>query len=451
MRVHLGSDHAGLDLKAHLSGWLTEHGYEPVDHGPFVYDAVDDYPVFCLRAAEAVAQERADGLDSLGVVIGGSGNGEQMAANKVAGIRCALAWSEETAALAPRAQRRAGRLGGRPDALARRDDPVRRGVPHDPVQRRRAARAPDRPAGVVRADPRAAAAAGVGASTPTVPEGHTLHRLATALDETFAGRPVRAGSPQGRFAESAALVDGRVLDRAEAYGKHLFMTFGDGPVQDVVHVHLGLYGRFDVHRDVAEVPEPVGQVRLRLVGARRRTPTCAAPPPASCSPRPSGTRSLARLGPDPLRRRRRPRRGLGADPAQPRPHRRAADGPVGRGRDRQRLPRRAALPAPGRPVPPGPHAAGAAVAGDVGRPRRADGRRRAHRSDRHGAARAPHRCRDSPTEARGAATPTSTGGRASRAGCAARGCAPGSLQTRNLYWCGRCQRPYRPTTRGDTP
>jgi ribose 5-phosphate isomerase B len=99
MRVHLGSDHAGLDLKAHLTGWLSEHGYEPVDHGPFAYDAVDDYPVFCLRAAEAVAQERADGLDSLGVVIGGSGNGEQMAANKVPGIRCALAWSEETASL----------------------------------------------------------------------------------------------------------------------------------------------------------------------------------------------------------------------------------------------------------------------------------------------------------------------------------------------------------------
>ena len=102
MRVHLGSDHAGLDLKAHLTDWLTEHGYEPVDHGPFVFDAVDDYPVFCLRAAEAVARERAEGLDSLGVVIGGSGNGEQMAANKVAGIRCALAWSEETASLARR-------------------------------------------------------------------------------------------------------------------------------------------------------------------------------------------------------------------------------------------------------------------------------------------------------------------------------------------------------------
>jgi len=100
MRVHLGCDHAGLDLKDHLTRWLTDHGYEPVDHGPFTYDALDDYPVFCLRAAEAVARERADGLDSLGVVIGGSGNGEQMAANKVVGVRAALVWSEDTARLA---------------------------------------------------------------------------------------------------------------------------------------------------------------------------------------------------------------------------------------------------------------------------------------------------------------------------------------------------------------
>jgi len=100
MRVHLGCDHAGLELKSHLTAWLTEHGYEPVDHGPFVYDALDDYPVFCLRAAEGVVADREAGLDSLGVVIGGSGNGEQMAANKVPGVRAALAWSEQTAALA---------------------------------------------------------------------------------------------------------------------------------------------------------------------------------------------------------------------------------------------------------------------------------------------------------------------------------------------------------------
>ncbi len=100
MRVHLGSDHAGLELKDHLLNWLVDQGHEAVDHGPFVYDAADDYPVFCLRAAEAVAADRQDGMDSLGIVIGGSGNGEQMAANKVTGIRAALVWSEETATLA---------------------------------------------------------------------------------------------------------------------------------------------------------------------------------------------------------------------------------------------------------------------------------------------------------------------------------------------------------------
>ena len=96
MRVHLGSDHAGLELKEHLDTWLRDQGHEPVDHGPFEYDAVDDYPVFCLRAAEAVAAEKG----SLAIVVGGSGNGEQIAANKVRGVRAALVWSVETAALA---------------------------------------------------------------------------------------------------------------------------------------------------------------------------------------------------------------------------------------------------------------------------------------------------------------------------------------------------------------
>jgi ribose 5-phosphate isomerase B len=100
MRVHIGSDHAGLELKDHLVGWLADHGYEVVDHGPFVHDPLDDYPVFCLRAAEGVAADQQDGVESLGVVIGGSGNGEQIAANKVKGVRAALVWSEETAVLA---------------------------------------------------------------------------------------------------------------------------------------------------------------------------------------------------------------------------------------------------------------------------------------------------------------------------------------------------------------
>jgi ribose 5-phosphate isomerase B len=98
MRVHLGSDHAGYELKARLTSWLDEQGHDVVDHGPHVYDPTDDYPPFCLRAADAVAADVA----SLGVVIGGSGNGEQMAANKVKGVRAALAWSEETASLARR-------------------------------------------------------------------------------------------------------------------------------------------------------------------------------------------------------------------------------------------------------------------------------------------------------------------------------------------------------------
>jgi ribose 5-phosphate isomerase B len=96
MRVHVAADHAGFELKTHLIGWLAEQGHEPVDHGAFAYDALDDYPPFCVNAARAVIDEPG----SLGIVIGGSGNGEQIAANKVQGIRAALAWSTETAALA---------------------------------------------------------------------------------------------------------------------------------------------------------------------------------------------------------------------------------------------------------------------------------------------------------------------------------------------------------------
>lgn len=100
MRVHIATDHAGMQLSAHLVKHLSEAGYELIDHGPQDYDADDDYPAFCLRAAEAVAAESAAGRDSLGIVLGGSGNGEQIAANKVSGIRAALAWNTETAQLA---------------------------------------------------------------------------------------------------------------------------------------------------------------------------------------------------------------------------------------------------------------------------------------------------------------------------------------------------------------
>ena len=96
MRIHIGSDHAGLELKAELVKHLRGNGHDVTDHGPHEYDALDDYPDFCIPAAEAVAKDSS----SLGIVLGGSGNGEQMAANKVKGIRAALAWSIETAKLA---------------------------------------------------------------------------------------------------------------------------------------------------------------------------------------------------------------------------------------------------------------------------------------------------------------------------------------------------------------
>lgn len=96
MRVYLGSDHAGFELKNQLITRLREAGHEAIDCGPGVYDAVDDYPPFCIAAARRVASDPG----SLGVVLGGSGNGEQIVANKVPGIRAALAWKPEIARLA---------------------------------------------------------------------------------------------------------------------------------------------------------------------------------------------------------------------------------------------------------------------------------------------------------------------------------------------------------------
>jgi ribose 5-phosphate isomerase B len=96
MRIHVGSDHAGFEVKNQLAEELRGSGHEVVDHGPFAYTEDDDYPVFCLRAAEAVAHDD----ESLGVVLGGSGNGEQISANKVRGVRAALAWTDDTARLA---------------------------------------------------------------------------------------------------------------------------------------------------------------------------------------------------------------------------------------------------------------------------------------------------------------------------------------------------------------
>ncbi|WP_288025851.1 ribose-5-phosphate isomerase [Arthrobacter sp.] len=100
MRVHIATDHAGMELSSHLITALTAKGYEMVDHGPSAYDAEDDYPSFCINAALAVVADQAAGVDALGIVLGGSGNGEQIAANKVKGARAALAWNLDTAKLA---------------------------------------------------------------------------------------------------------------------------------------------------------------------------------------------------------------------------------------------------------------------------------------------------------------------------------------------------------------
>ena len=100
MRIHIATDHAGLEFSTQLQHHLAEAGHEVVDHGPVEYDALDDYPAFCIRAAQATIADQRAGVDALGVVFGGSGNGEQIAANKVEGIRAALVWSIATAELA---------------------------------------------------------------------------------------------------------------------------------------------------------------------------------------------------------------------------------------------------------------------------------------------------------------------------------------------------------------
>lgn len=100
MRIHIATDHAGLELSHFLIRELTKQGHEVVDHGPQSYDPLDDYPSFCINAALAVTADQTAGVEALGIVLGGSGNGEQIAANKVSGIRAALAWNESTAKLA---------------------------------------------------------------------------------------------------------------------------------------------------------------------------------------------------------------------------------------------------------------------------------------------------------------------------------------------------------------
>lgn len=100
MRIHIATDHAGLEFSRDLQEHLRAAGHEVIDHGPAAYDALDDYPSFCINAAIGVIVDQQAGVEALGVVFGGSGNGEQMAANKVRGVRAALVWNRSTAQLA---------------------------------------------------------------------------------------------------------------------------------------------------------------------------------------------------------------------------------------------------------------------------------------------------------------------------------------------------------------
>lgn len=138
MRVHIGGDHAAYELQCALVEHLEASGHVVLNHGPFAYDAHDDYPVFVLRAARAVASDEG----SLGVVLGGSGNGEQIAANKVAGVRAALALTPEFAVLARQHNdARCVSLGGRftsvEDARAIVDAFLATPFSHDPRHQRR--------------------------------------------------------------------------------------------------------------------------------------------------------------------------------------------------------------------------------------------------------------------------------------------------------------------------
>jgi endonuclease-8 len=135
-----------------------------------------------------------------------------------------------------------------------------------------------------------------------VPEGHTLHRAAAEFRRRLVGRTVHVDSPQGRFAEEAATLDGARLRGAEAYGKHLLLDLRQGRRSLALHVHLGLFGGIEFHdvRARHPAPPPRGQVRVRLIGVGTavevRGPTvCAVLDPIQVD------ELLARIGPDPLR------------------------------------------------------------------------------------------------------------------------------------------------------
>ena len=156
-----------------------------------------------------------------------------------------------------------------------------------------------------------------------MPEGHTLHRLARLHQRKFGRAPVIVSSPQGRFVDGAAAVNGRVLKKASAWGKHLFHHYEGGRV---VHVHLGLYGTFSEVE--VPMPLPVGQVRMRMVGTEFGT-DLRGPTVCEVIDEAEVDDVVARLGPDPLRRDADGVAGVGANQQVPQADRCAADGSDG--------------------------------------------------------------------------------------------------------------------------
>ena len=298
MRVYLGSDHAGLELKNHLVEWLKAAGHEPVDCGPHIYDAQDDYPPFCLRAAERTAADPG----ALGIVIGGSGNGEQIAANKVKGVRAALAWSEETAVAGPPAQQRQRGRRRRPHAhrrRRRRSSSRPSSTPRSPVTSATSAASRCSPAYETTGElppipahhpqqvgPRRRGRSALGDGPATARQGPQEGTAPCPRGTPFTGSPglrrrVRGhgrprDQPAGQVRRRRRPPRRRGTHPAEAHGKHLFLGFarrrlGPHPPRPLRQGRL---------RRRSPRPPPTDTVRLRLANSTayvdlRGPTTCA--------------------------------------------------------------------------------------------------------------------------------------------------------------------------------
>ena len=246
------------------------NGHEPVDCGPHIYDAQDDYPPFCLRAAERTAADPG----SLGIVIGGSGNGEQIAANKVQGRPRRARLERADRRPRPRAQQRQRAQHRRPHAHRGRGDQVRRDLPGHPVLAARSATAPHRHAHRVRDHRRAAARSRRttrGRTDRAMPEGHTIHRLAAGPPRAVRRPAGAGGQPAGQVLRRRRAARRRGAGRAPR--RTASTSSSASAATGWVHVHLGLYR----------------QVRLR-----RRPRAAARRPRSGCGwPAPSTTRTCA--------------------------------------------------------------------------------------------------------------------------------------------------------------